>query len=228
MALPGYYVSPEQLMKDKSSYARQMIARGNPVVAIEYADGILFATENASATLHKISEIYDRVAFAGLGKFNQFESLRMHGIRQADVRGYSYSRDDVSARGLANSYSQILGQIFSEQLMPFEVEILVAAVGDEADATEMYHILFDGSVAGKRNYVAMGGESETLDEFLESNFKENGSRADATKLSIKALNEASEESDIAIEELEVAVLDRTRDRRKFHRLSTEEVTAAAK
>ena len=225
MALPGYYVSPEQMMKDKSSYARQMISRGNPVVALEYEAGILFVSENASATLHKISEIYDCIAFAGLGKFNEFETLRMHGIRQADVRGYSYSRDDVTARGLANSYSQILGQIFSEAMKPFEVEILVAAIGNQPEDSEMYHILFDGSVAGKRDFVAMGGASEVLDEFLSANYEAQTSLSDALKLAIRALSETSED-EIQVNDLEVAVLDRGRDRRKFHRLGDEEVQSA--
>ncbi len=212
-------------MKDKSDYARKGIKRGKSVMAMDYADGVLFVAENPSSTLHKISEIYDRMAFAGVGKFNEFESLRMHGIRQADVRGYSYSRDDVSARGLANSYSQILGQIFTEAMKPYEVEILVAAVGEAGQPNEMYHILYDGSVADETDWVAMGGQSEELSAYLEKNFKPALALNEAVRLGVASLREV-ENRDLPNGNLEVAVLDRTRERRKFSRLTNKEVAAA--
>lgn len=224
MSLP-FYVSPEQFMKDKSDYARKGIKRGKSVMAMDYADGVLFVAENPSSTLHKISEIYDRMAFAGVGKFNEFESLRMHGIRQADVRGYSYSRDDVSARGLANSYSQILGQIFTEAMKPYEVEILVAAVGEAGQPNELYHILYDGSVADETDWVAMGGQSEELSTYLEKNFKPALALKQAVRLGVASLREV-ENRDLPNGNLEVAVLDRTRERRKFSRLTNKEVAAA--
>lgn len=223
MSLP-FYVSPEQFMKDKSDYARKGIKRGKSVMAMDYADGILFVAENPSSTLHKISEIYDRMAFAGVGKFNEFESLRMHGIRQADVRGYSYSRDDVSARGLANSYSQILGQIFTEAMKPFEVEILVAAVGEEGQSNELYHILYDGSVADETDYVAMGGQSEELTAYLGKNFQPRLPLDEAVKLGVAALREVENRS-LPNGNLEVAVLDRNRERRKFNRLNAKELAS---
>ncbi|HVL49966.1 MAG TPA: proteasome subunit alpha [Actinomycetota bacterium] len=223
MSLP-FYVSPEQFMKDKSDYARKGIKRGKSVMAMDYADGVLFVAENPSSTLHKISEIYDRMAFAGVGKFNEFESLRMHGIRQADVRGYSYSRDDVSARGLANSYSQILGQIFTEAMKPFEVEILVAAVGEPGQPNELYHILYDGSVADETDFVAMGGQSEDLSAYLHKNYKPAMPLEEAVKLGVAALKEVENRS-LPNGNLEVAVLDRTRERRKFSRLTAGEVAA---
>ena len=211
-------------MKDKSDYARKGIKRGKSVMAMDYADGVLFVAENPSSTLHKISEIYDRMAFAGVGKFNEFESLRMHGIRQADVRGYSYSREDVSARGLANSYSQILGQIFTEAMKPYEVEILVAAVGEAGQPNEMYHILYDGSVADETNYVTMGGQAEELSTYLEKNFKPGLDVNEAVRLGVASLREV-ENRDLPNGNLEVAVLDRTRERRKFTRLTNNEVAA---
>lgn len=205
-------------MKDKSDYARKGIKRGKSVVALDCAIGILFVAENPSVTLHKISEIYDRMAFAGVGKFNEFESLRMHGIRQADIRGYSYSREDVTARGLANSYSQILGQIFTEAMKPFEVEILVAAVGEEGKPNELYHILYDGSVADETDYVAMGGQSEELSSYLQTNFKAGLPLGDATKLGVAALRSV-ESRELTAANLEVAALDRSLDRRKFRRIN---------
>lgn len=223
MALP-FYVSPEQFMKDKSDYARKGIARGKSVIALNFDQGILFVAENPSATLHKISEIYDRMAFAGVGKFNEFETLRMHGIRQADLRGYSYSRDDVSARGLANSYSQILGQIFTEAAKPFEVEILVAQVGQDDATNELYHILYDGSVADEHDFVAMGGQSEALQTYMTEHYKSGLSLANATQLGTKALIEV-EEREVPPANLEVAVLDRDLQRRKFRRLKDPEVSA---
>ena len=221
MGLP-FYVSPEQFMKDKSDYARKGIARGRSVIAVDYAGGVLLMAETTSSTLHKISEIYDRIAFAAVGKFNEFETLRMHGVRQADVRGYSYSREDVSARALANSYSQVLGQIFTAELKPFEVEILVAQVGHEGQANEMYHILYDGSVTDEANFVAMGGQAEALSEYLRRNFKSGASLADALRLGVDALAEV-EKHEVAARNLEVATLDRKRERRKFRRVSEREL-----
>ncbi|MGH2812842.1 MAG: proteasome subunit alpha [Actinomycetota bacterium] len=223
MALP-FYVSPEQFMKDKADYARKGISRGKSVIALEYDGGIVFVAENPSATLHKISEIYDRVAFAGVGKFNEFEALRMHGIRQADLQGYSYSRDDVSARALANAYSQILGQIFTAELKPYEVEILVAQVGEDGGGNELYHILYDGSVADEENFVAMGGQAEELRSYLETNFKQGASLKDAIKLGIGALTEG-EKRDLPPADIEAATLDRTRQRRKFRRLDDDAVAS---
>ena len=221
MGLP-YYVSPEQFMKDKSDYARKGIARGKSVIAIDYAGGILLVAENPSKSLHKISEIYDRIAFAGVGKFNEFETLRMHGVRQADVRGYSYSREDVSARGVANSYSQVLGQIFTAELKPFEVEVLVAQVGREGEPNEIYHILYDGSVTDEANFVAMGGQSEALTEAMRRTFKPGASLGDALRVGVNALGDV-DKREVPARNLEVAVLDRSRERRKFRRLTEREL-----
>src|SRR6201988_363558 len=145
MPLP-YYVSPEQMMKDKAEYARKGISRGKAIVAIEYGDGVLLVAENPSTLLHKISEIYDRIAFAGVGKYNEFEMLRIAGVRQADVKGYSFAREDVNARSLATAYAQTLGQVFTHEMKPYEVEILVAQVADDQDGDELFHILYDGTV----------------------------------------------------------------------------------
>jgi proteasome alpha subunit len=213
-----FYVSPEQFMKDKSDYARKGISRGKSVIALDYVDGVVMVAENPSATLHKISEIYDRVAFAGVGKFNEFETLRMHGIRQADVRGYSYSREDVSARALANAYSQVLGQIFTAELKPYEVEILVAQVNGEGQRNELYHILYDGSLADEEGFVAMGGQAEVLNAHLKERFAEGLSLKDAVRLGVGALT-AGEKREIVPANLEVAVLDRKRPRRTFRRIS---------
>jgi proteasome alpha subunit len=222
VAMP-FYVSPEQFMKDKSDYARKGISRGKSVIALDYADGIVVVAENPSATLHKISEIYDRVAFAGVGKFNEFETLRMHGIRQADVRGYAYSREDVSARALANAYSQVLGQIFTAELKPYEVEILVAQVNQPGERNELYHILYDGSLADEEHFVAMGGQAEILNAHLKERFAEGSTLEDAVRLGVGALV-AGEKREINPDNLEVAVLDRRRNRRKFRRIAAAEVS----
>jgi proteasome alpha subunit len=223
MATP-YYVSPEQLMKDKADYARKGIARGKSVMAIEYTDGILFIAENPSATLHKISEIYDRMAFAGVGRFNEFEQLRIGGIRLVDVKGYSYSREDVTAKGLANAYSQSLGNIFTSEVKPYECEILVAAVGDRTETNELFHILYDGSVTDRQGWVAMGGQAEALGTYLKDKYptkKEPDLKA-GLKLGHDALVSV-EGREPTLAGLEVAVLDRTRARRKFRRLPNEEL-----
>ncbi|HVF53283.1 MAG TPA: proteasome subunit alpha [Actinomycetota bacterium] len=222
-----FYVSPEQLMKDKADYARKGIARGKSVIVLEYQDGILFIAENPSATLHKISEIYDRIAFAGVGKFNEFEQLRIGGIRLVDVKGYSYSREDVTAKGLANAYSQTLGNIFTSELKPYECEVLVAAVGEEHRKNELFHILYDGSVTDRSGWVAMGGQAEALGAYLEEKFpKKPATLAAALKLGRDAVKSV-EARDVPPEVLEVAILDRTRARRKFKRLTAKELTASS-
>ncbi len=224
MAMP-FYVAPEQLMKDRSDYARKGIARGKPVVAIEYAEGILFAADNPSTHLYKISEVYDRIAFAGVGKYSEFENLRIAGVRMADMRGYSYGREDVTVKALANAYSQLLSNIFTQEMKPYEVEIIVAQVGERSEDNEFFHILFDGSVSDKGGFVAMGGESEALSTALEQGYRQDLSIGDALKLSAQAIGEVGE-GEVGAERLEVAVLDRTRKpRRKFRRLTDEDISA---
>ena len=166
------YVSPDQMMKDRSEYAHKGIARGRSVIGMEYADGLLFVAENPSSTLHKISEIYDRIAFAGVGKYSEFEDLRIAGIRHADLRGYSYGREDVKARDLANAYSQSLSTIFTQQMKPYEVEILVGEVDGDVSGTTLYHVLFDGSVTDEHGFIAIGGHAEDLTEALKQQYQE--------------------------------------------------------
>jgi proteasome alpha subunit len=220
MPLP-YYVSPEQMMKDKAEYARKGIARGRSIVTLEYRDGILLVAENPSTLLHKVSEIYDRIAFAGVGKYNEFENLRIAGIRHADVKGYSYSRGDVTAKALANAYSQALGNIFTQDIKPFEVEVLVAEVGDaDGGKSEIYHILYDGTIEDERNYAAMGGQADEIRRFLKDNYKDGLSLGDAVQLAVRALN-VTQNKTLTAKDLEVGVLDRTKERRKFRRIPAE-------
>jgi proteasome alpha subunit len=220
MPLP-YYVSPEQMMKDKAEYARKGISRGKAIVTIEYRDGILLVAENPSTLLHKISEIYDRIAFAGVGKYNEFENLRVAGVRHADVKGYSYSRGDVSAKALANAYSQGLGNIFTQDIKPFEVEVLVVEVGDpNGSKNEIYHILYDGTIEDEKNYAAMGGQADEIRRFLKDNYRENLSLEEAVQLSVRALN-VTQNKTLTEKDLEVAVLDRTKERRTFRRIPAE-------
>jgi proteasome alpha subunit len=219
MPMP-YYVSPEQMMKDKAEYARKGIARGRSIVTLEYVEGILLLAENPSSLLHKISEVYDRIAFAGVGKYNEFENLRIAGIRHADVKGYSYSRGDVTARALANAYSQALGNIFTQDIKPFEVEVLVAEVadGNHGSKNEIYHILYDGTIEDEHNYAAMGGQADEIRRFLKDHYKEGLSLEDAVQLAVRALN-VTQNKTLTAKDLEVGVLDRTKPRRKFRRLA---------
>jgi proteasome alpha subunit len=220
MPLP-YYVSPEQMMKDKAEYARKGIARGRSIVALEYRDGILLVAENPSTLLHKVSEIYDRIAFAGVGKYNEFENLRIAGIRHADVKGYSYSRGDVTAKALANAYSQALGNIFTQDIKPFEVEVLVAEVGGtNGSKSEIYHILYDGTIEDEKNYAAMGGQAEEIRRFLKDHYEEGMALDQAVQLGIRALNVTQNKS-LTERDLEVAVLDRLKTRRTFRRIPAE-------
>ncbi|MBA2273854.1 MAG: proteasome subunit alpha [Actinobacteria bacterium] len=224
MPMP-YYVPPEQLMKDKADYARKGIARGKSILALEYTDGIFFIAENPSATLYKISEIYDRIAFAGVGKFNEFEQLRIGGIRLVDLKGYSYSREDVTAKSLANAYSQSLGNIFTSEVKPYECEILVASVGPTTNENELFHILYDGSVTDRQGWVAMGGQSDQLGDALTERYPgDPPDLKDAFRLGEEILHTVENRS-MPPANLEVAVLDRTRGRRKFRRLSVAQIEA---
>jgi proteasome alpha subunit len=216
-----FYVSPEQVMKDRADYARKGIARGRSLIAMSAVDAIVLVAENPSRTLYKISEIYDRIAFAGVGKYNEFENLRIAGIRHADMKGYSYSRGDVTAKALANAYSQALGNIFTQDIKPFEVEVLVAEVGDANGArNEIYHILYDGTIEDERNYAAMGGQSDEIRRFLKDHHKEGMELGDALQLGVRALT-VTQNKTLTERDLEVAVLDRTKARRKFRRIPLE-------
>jgi proteasome alpha subunit len=218
-----FYVSPEQIMKDKSDYARKGIARGRSVLAMQYADGILFIGENPNGALHKISEIYDRIAFAAVGKYNEFENLRLAGVRYADLRGYQYDRRDVTSRGLANAYAQTLGTIFTESGKPYEVELVVAEVGDTQAEDQMYRLTYDGSVAEEHGFIVMGGNSEPIATHVRDKHDPSAPLASALQLATGALvqpvPEGTEPRTIAGTDLEAAVLDRTRPRRAFKRLT---------
>ena len=226
MSMP-FYVSPEQLMKDRADFARKGIARGRSVVAVQHADGILFASENPSQALHKVSEIYDRIAFAAVGRYNEFENLRIAGVRLADMRGYAYDRRDVTGRGLANAYAQTLGTIFSSGgEKPYEVEIFVAEIGDTPADDSIYRLTYQGQVTDEHQYAVMGGADDLVAAYLEEHYTENASLSDALHVAVAALGKGAAENGtpdvdrvIPASDLEVAVLDRTRPQpRKFVRL----------
>ncbi len=221
MSMP-FYVSPEQLMKDRADYARRNIARGRPVVVLAYDGGIAFVAENPSRALHKISEIYDRIAFAAVGKYNEFENLRVAGVRYADLRGYSYDRTDVTARGLANAYAQTLGTVFTTESKPLEVEIVVAEVGRDSESDQIYRLFYDGSVADERGFVAMGGQAEQVSTALGERWQPGMSLAEVLALAVDVLSRdpnGGEPRTLEVSALEVAVLDRLRPRRAFRRLT---------
>ena len=226
MSMP-FYVAPEQVMKDRADYARKGIARGRALVAVRYAGGIAIVSENSSETLRKVSEIYDRIAFAGVGKYNEFDQLRVAGVRAADLKGFQYSRDDVDARSLANQYAQILGQIFTHEMKPMEVEILVAEVGQTSDSDQMFHINYDGTVVDKRDFAALGGDAAAIStRVAESCGDRLGDSLDlsaAVSAAVAALS--GPDRTILASELEVALLVRGQSRRCFRRLADDDVIA---
>jgi proteasome alpha subunit len=221
MSIPFGYVSPEQVLKDKADYARKGIARGRALVAATYADGVVLCAENSSTTLHKVSEIYDRIAFAGVGRYNEFDSLRIAGVRAADLKGYSYSREDVDARSLANQYASIVGNVFTHELKPLEVEILVAEVGAEAGGDQLFHITFDGTVVDDDRYSVLGGEADAITSRMESAWAPDADLSGALQACVTAL--AGPERTLSAAELEVAVLERGNGRRAFGRLEDDRV-----
>ncbi len=227
MTMP-FYVSPEQLMKDRADFARKGIARGRSVAVVQYADGIIFVSENPSQALHKVSEIYDRIAFAAVGRYNEFENLRIAGVRLADMRGYAYDRRDVTGRGLANAYAQTLGTIFSSGgEKPYEVEIFVAEVDDTPEQDQIYRLTYDGQVADEHGFAVMGGNAEAVAAHMREHYQDGSSMEDALRLAVEALGQGeSSPRVIAAEDLEVAVLDRSRpQQRKFKRLPADQLAA---
>jgi proteasome alpha subunit len=221
MSMP-FYVAPEQIMKDRADYARKGIARGRAMVAVRYHDGIALVAENTSNTLRKISEIYDRIAFAGVGKYNEFDQLRVAGVRAADLKGFQYSRDDVDARSLANQYAQILGQVFTHEMKPMEVEILVAEVGADGHPDQLFHILYDGTVMDESRFSVLGGDAEAITSRMREVDTDELPLAGAVKAATAALG--GPDRQLQADDLEVALLERGNGRRCFRRLTDDEVT----
>lgn len=214
MSMP-FYVAPEQLVRDKAEFARKGIARGRSIVALEYATGLLLMAENPSRSLRKIAEVYDRIAFAGVGRYNEFDTLRKAGVRQADLMGYLYSREDVNAMALATAFAQTLGSIFSHELKPYEVEILIAELGLEGEENKLYRIAYDGTLSDERHFAAIGGKAEGLTAALEELWREGLTLEEALEVGREAFRRAEERDS---EGWELVVLDSSNGRRSFRRL----------
>lgn len=227
MTMP-FYVSPEQLMQDRAEFARKGISRGKSIVSLEFEGGLLLIAENTSTSLSKIGEIYDRVAFAGVGRFSEFDELRRIGVRLADVKGYQYSREDVSAKWLANQFSQYIGEVFTRDLKPKEVEIVIAEVGDDRfeghEKSAMYRVQFDGTITDHQGFCVIGGSVENVHSHLEANYRPGLPLGEALVMGQLALGRAaSGDAKVEPQNLEVALLERARSGRKFRRLSTDEL-----
>ncbi len=221
MTVP-FYVAPEQLVRDKAEFARKGIAKGRSIIAVDYADGVLLVAENPSTALHKISEVYDRIAFAGVGKYNEFETLRKAGIRQADLMGYLYSRNDVTAMGLATAFAQTLGMIFTRDPKPFEVEILIAEISEDGGEHRLFRVTYDGTLLDERKFVAIGGKAEDLTEALNEFWREDMTLQEAFDAGAEAFRRAEGRDP---EGWEIAVLDQTNGRRAFRRLDPSNLVA---
>jgi proteasome alpha subunit len=216
-----FYVAPEQVMKDRAEYAQKGIARGRALVASTYDEGIVIVAENPSRSLHKISEIYDRIAFGGVGKYNEYDQLRVAGVRHADTKGYAFSREDVDARSLANLYAQYLGNVFTHEMKPLEVEILVAELGDDSRPDQLYHIAYEGTITDEEHFAVLGGDAETITERVGATWQEGWGLSDALKAAVGAL--AGPDRTLAAGDLEVATLSRGNGRRTFQRIVDEEL-----
>jgi proteasome alpha subunit len=215
------YVSPEQVMKDRADYARKGIARGRAAIAATYADGVLLCAENPSNTLRKVSEIYDRIGFIGVGKYNEFDQLRIAGVRHADLKGYAYSREDVDARWLANQYAQTLGQYFTHEMKPLEVELLVAEMSPEVGEDRLFHLLYDGTVMDTTTHVVIGGEADLIGNRLQDAWSAGLPLEDAVRVAVGAL--AGPDRELVPDDLEIAVLARDGERRSFRRIEGDDL-----
>jgi proteasome alpha subunit len=226
MSMP-FYVSPEQVMADKAEFARKGIARGKSIVALEHQGGILMMAENETS-LSKLGEIYDRIAFCGVGKFSEFDQLRKIGVRFADTKGYAYSREDVAGKALANAYSQVIGDVFTRENKPLEIELIVAEVGDDRyedhKNNSLYRIKYDGFISDPSGFSAIGGNVESVEAVLKRDYRDDMPTGEAAKLARRALTAGTEGgSELTTKSLEVCLLDRARTGRKFCRLSSDEV-----
>jgi len=217
-----FYVPPEQQVRDKAEFARKGIARGRSIIAVDYAGGVLLLAENPSTALHKISEVYDRIAFAGVGRYNEFETLRKAGIRQADLMGYLYSREDVTAMGLATAFAQTLGVIFTREPKPFEVEVLIVEISEEGDEHRLFRVTYDGTLYDERKFVAIGGKAEQLVEALQDLWEDDLTLERALEIGTEAFRQAEGRE---MEGWEAAVLDYSNGRRAFRRLTPDELPA---
>jgi proteasome alpha subunit len=220
MSMP-FYVAPEQVMKDRAEYAQKGIARGRSLVATSYDAGIVVLAENPSRSLHKISEIYDRIAFGGVGRYNEYDQLRVAGVRHADTKGYAYSREDVDARSLANLYAQYLGNVFTHEMKPLEVEILVAELGVDGEADQLYHIAYEGTITDEEHFTVLGGDAETISERVAGAWQADWDLGGALRATTSAL--AGPDRTLAAGDLEVATLSRGNGRRTFRRIAEEEL-----
>jgi proteasome alpha subunit len=220
MTMP-FYVAPEQVMKDRAEYAQKGIARGRSLVATVYADGVLIVAENPSRSLHKISEIYDRIAFAGVGKYNEYDQLRVAGVRHADTKGFAFSRDDVDARSLANLYAQFLGNVFTHEMKPLEVEILVAELGVHGMPDQLYHIAYEGTITDEDGFAVLGGDAETITQRVAADWRADRPRDEAIRTAVAALS--GPDRTLGPNDLEVAVLSRANGRRAFRRVTDGEL-----
>ena len=171
MPLP-YYVSPEQMMKDKAEYARKGIARGRSIVTLEYQRGHpAGGREPLQPPAQGLRDLRpDRLR--GVGKYNEFENLRIAGIRHADVKGYSYSRGDVDGQGAGQRLLPGAGQ----HLHPGHQALRGRGAGgrggdDNGSKSEIYHILYDGTIEDEKNYAAMGGQAEEIRRFLKDHYQ---------------------------------------------------------
>jgi proteasome alpha subunit len=216
-----FYVAPEQVMKDRAEYAQKGIARGRSLVATIYADGVLIVADNPSRSLHKISEIYDRIAFAGVGKYNEYDQLRVAGVRHADTKGFAFSREDVDARSLANLYAQFLGNVFTHEMKPLEVEILVAELGADGRPDQLYHVAYEGTITDEDRFAVLGGDAETIAERVAETWRPDRDLAAALGDAVRALG--GPDRTLGAGDLEVAVLSRRNGRRAFRRIADQEL-----
>lgn len=222
MSMP-FYVAPEQMMKDRADFARKGIARGRSLIGVQFDGGIALVAENRSSTLRKISEIYDRIAFGGVGKYNEFDQLRVAGVRAADLKGYQFSRDDVDARSLANGYAQMIGQIFTHEVKPLEVEILVAELGRQSESDRLFHIMYDGTVLDESKFSVLGGDAETVGSRMAQRFSAGMSLQAAVRAAVESLIDG--DASIDHHEMEIGVLERNGERRCFRRLTPTDIAS---
>lgn len=224
MTMP-FYVPPEQLVKDRADFARKGVSRGRPIVVLRLEEGILLIGENSSPSLRKIGEVYDRIAFAGVGRFNEFETLRVAGVRYADLKGFSYARGDVTGKGLANAYSQTLGQIFSHEIKPYEVEIMVAELGEDVEADRLFRVQFDGTLRDADGMAVLGAHEDAITEKIEESVTADIGLGDAIDLACTVIEQA-QDREVPIAGWETGFLDRSESKRVFRRLSVDEISAA--
>ncbi len=158
----------QQTLRQKADYVLDRLREGSPVVGISAQEGVLLCTVRRSQ--RKIFEIYDRLAFAGLGNPSDLEAVRQLAVDFAHAEGFQRSPQDVSIQRVVGfAVSPALKRHFSDPLrLPLVLCGLFAQVGD-ASGDDLFYILnYDGEFSLVKHYAAVAGAAHVAERMKEA------------------------------------------------------------